>query len=166
MTVLEEAVARYHKLLSSPAYRDLAWAKSIQEKMAAHNLTPGGRAICPVLRPHFVSRRQLAAMTKAAETLYSAMDRMRQLTVSTPALLNRMEMLPGERMLATLDPGYPHLAVTSMLEAQVHNGDFRFVQAQGDGPVGVVYNDSLSEIFYDSAPVKESSESSSWSLAA
>ena len=155
MTVLEEAVSRYHKLLDSPAYRDLAWAKSIQEKMAAHNLMPAGRPVCPVLRPHFVSRRQMAAMTKAAEALYSAMDRMRQLALSTPAVLNRMDMLPGERMLATLDPGYPHLAVTSMFDTQLHNGTFRFVQAMGDGPVGAIYNDVLSEIFYDAAPVKE-----------
>jgi len=155
MTVLEEAVSRYHKLLETPAYRDLAWVKSIQEKMAAHNLTPSGRPVCPVLRPHFVSRRQLAAMAKAAEALYSAMERMRQLMLTTPALLNRMEMLPGERMLATLDPGYPHLAVTSMFDTQLHNGSFRFVQALGDGPPGAVYNDALSEIFYDAQPVKE-----------
>ncbi len=155
MTVLEEAVSRYHKLLNTPAYRDLAWAKSIQEKMAAHNLTPSGRPVCPVLRPHFVSRRQLAAMAKAAEALYSAMDRMRQLTVTTPSLLNRMDLLPGERMLATLDPGYPHLAVTSMLDTQLHNGTMHFVQALGDGAPGAVYNDALSEIFYDAAPVKE-----------
>jgi hypothetical protein len=66
-----------------------------------------------------------------------------------------MEMLPGERMLATLDPGYPHLAVTSMFDTQLHNGSFRFVQALGDGPPGAVYNDALSEIFYDAQPVKE-----------
>ena len=102
MTVLEEAVARYHRLLDTPAYRDLAWAKSIQEKMTAHNLAPVGRPVCPVLRPHFVSRRQMAAMAKAAESLYSAMDRMGELALSTPAVLSRMDMLPGEKMLATL----------------------------------------------------------------
>ena len=155
MTVLEEAVSRYHKLLDTPAYRDLAWAKSIQEKMATHNLTPGGRPVCPVLRPHFVSRRQLAAMAKAAESLYTAMDRMRQLALATPALLNRMDMLPGERMLATLDPGYSHLAVTSMFDTQLHNGNFRFMQALGDGPPGAIYNNALTEVFWDAPPVKE-----------
>jgi uncharacterized circularly permuted ATP-grasp superfamily protein len=155
MTVLEEAVSRYHKLLDTPAYRDLAWVKSIQEKMVAHNLVPSGRPVCPVLRPHFVSRRQLTAMAKAAEALYTAMDRMRQLAVSSPVLLNRMDMLPGERMLATLDPGYPHLAVTSMLDTQLHNGTFQFLQAQGDCPAGAVYNETLSDIFFDAGPVRE-----------
>ncbi len=155
MTVLEQAVSRYHKLLDTPAYRDVAWAKIIQEQMVAHNLAPGGRPVCPVLRPNFVSRRQMDAMAKAAEALYSAMDRMRQLALTTPAILNRMDLLPGERMLATLDPGYPHLAVTSMFDTQLHNGAFRFVQAMGDGPSGAVYNDVLSEIFYNAAPVKE-----------
>ncbi|MCC6540520.1 MAG: hypothetical protein IT162_23430 [Bryobacterales bacterium] len=123
--------------------------------MAAHNLVSGGRPVCPVLRPHFVSRRQLTSMAKAAEALYSAMDRMRQMLLSTPALLNRMDLLPGEKMLAGVDPGYPHLAVTSVFGTQLHNGAFRFVHTAGDSPAGIVYNDTLSELFYNTAPVKE-----------
>lgn len=155
MTALEEAVSRYHRLLDTPAYRDLAWAKSIHQEMAAHNLVSSGRPVCPVLRPHFVSRRQLASMAKAAEALYTAMERMRQMMLTTPVLLSRMDLLPGEKMLAGVDPGYPHLAVTSMFGTQLHNGAFRFVHSAGDSPAGIVYNDTLSELFYNTAPVKE-----------
>ena len=122
MTLQEEAVARYHKLLDTPALQDQAWAKSLHEKMAAQNLVPAGRPVCPVMRPHFVARRQFDAMVKAAETLYSAIDRIRTITLKNPALLSRMDMLPAEKMLASVDPGYPYLAVTSMLDTQLHNG--------------------------------------------
>jgi uncharacterized circularly permuted ATP-grasp superfamily protein len=77
------------------------------------------------------------------------------MALASPSLLSRMEMLPGERMLATLDPGYPHLSVASVLDTHLHNGTFRFVQAMNDAPAGLVYNDALSEIFFDAAPVKE-----------
>lgn len=155
MTLLEEAVARCTKLLETPEFQDAAWAQSIQQKMAAHNLAPGGRPVCPVLRPHFVSRRQYDSMSRAAESLYSAIDRIRNLVLTTPAVMNRMEMLPAEKMLAGIDPGYPYLAVTSLLDTQLHNGTFRFVEASADAPPGVVYADILSEIFYDSPLLKE-----------
>lgn len=155
MTLQEDAVARYHKIIETPAYQDQAWAKTLLEKMAARNLVPGGRPVCPVMRPHFITRRQYDAMVKAAESLYSAIDRVRVMTMQNPALLARIEMLPAEKMLASVDPGYPHLAVTSMLDTQVHNGSFQFVQAATEGLVSSAYSDALSAVFYDSQPVKE-----------
>jgi uncharacterized circularly permuted ATP-grasp superfamily protein len=94
-------------------------------------------------------------MVKAAESLYTAMDRVREMVLSTPALLNRMEMLPGEKMLAAVNPGYPYLAVASRLDTQLQNGSFRFVEAVTDGPSSVAYADSLADVFYDAQPVKE-----------
>ncbi len=155
MTLQDEAAARYHKILDSPAYSDLAWAKTLQERMAAKNLAPSGRQVCPVLRPHFVTRRQYDSMVKAAESLYSALDRVRQLTLSNPGLLARMDMLPAEKMLAQIDPGYPHLAVSSLLDTQIHNGSFRFVHAAAEGPASSAYSDALGELFAESQPMKE-----------
>jgi len=154
MTLQDEAAARFHKLLESPGFQDLEWAKAVTEKMASRNLIPSGRPVCPVVRPHFVTRRQYDGMQKAAETLYSAIDRVRDLTLSNPALLARVEMLPAEKMLASVDPGYPHLAVTSLLDTQLHNGSFQFVHAAAEG-ASAAYADVLGEIFHDSAPVRE-----------
>lgn len=123
--------------------------------MTARNLAPGGRFVCPVLRPHLVTRRQYENMAKAAEVLYSAIDRIRQMALANPAVMARMEMLPAEKMLAGIDPGYPFLAVTSLLDTQLHNGTFRFVDCSADGPPGVVYADALSEIFYENPLIKE-----------
>src|SRR5947209_14161502 len=106
MTQLGEAVARYHKILESDAYKDLSWAKELQDKMRVRNLAVSGRPISPFLRPHFISRRQYANLTKAAECLNSAIDRMEKLALASPALLSRMELLPAEKMLASVDPGY------------------------------------------------------------
>jgi len=69
MTQLSEAVARYHKILESEKYRDLSWAHTLQERMKAQNLAVGGRPVSPVLRPHFITRRQYAGLVKAVESL-------------------------------------------------------------------------------------------------
>lgn len=155
MTQLGEAVARYHKLLEADAYKDLAWAHDLHERMKAQQLTVAGKPISPILRPHFITRRQYAGLVKAAEALIGAIDRVERIAIGSPALLSRMELLPAEKMLATVDPGYPFLSVTSLLNAQMHNGTLRFPQFNPDTPTGVAYGDLLSNMFYDAPLVKE-----------
>ncbi|MGH9675214.1 MAG: hypothetical protein ACRD44_18740, partial [Bryobacteraceae bacterium] len=155
MTLLEEAVARYHRILESDSYKDLGWAHQLQEQMRARKLAPGGRLVCPVLRPHLVARRQYLASVKAAEALYSAIERVRQAVIANPALLARLEMLPAEKMLATINPGYPYLSVSSQIDTQVSNGSMHMVECNPASPAGVIYAEALSSLFYDAPPVKE-----------
>src|ERR1017187_4586727 len=115
MTQLSEAIARYHKILEGDHYKDLSWAHELQERMKARNLAVSGRPVSPVLRPHFITRRQYAGLVKAAESLATAVDRVETMAIHTPALMSRMELLPAEKMLATVDPGYPFLSVTSQI---------------------------------------------------
>ncbi len=79
MTQVGEAIARYHKLIESGPYIDLGWAQALQEQLKAAKL--GGRAISPVLRPHFLSGRDYTAMAKAAETISSAMARVERIAL-------------------------------------------------------------------------------------
>jgi len=155
MNQLDEAVARYQKLLETEPYRDLSWAETLAERMQAERLTQGGRPICPFLRPNFITRRQYDTMVKAAESLFSAIDRVKQMALANPALLSRLEMLPAEKMLASIDPGYPFLAVTSLLDTHVNNGSMVFVEYNADTPLGVAYGEALADLFYDCPPVKE-----------
>lgn len=155
MTQLNEAIARYHRLLESDTYKDLIWVDELQEKMHAHHLASGGRQVSPVLRPHFVTQRQYTNLVKAAEALYGAIDRIERLALSTPALMSRMAMLPAEKMLASVDPGYPYLAVASLLDTHLNNGTLQFVGCTGDAPMGVVYGETLNNLFYDAPPVRE-----------
>jgi len=155
MTLLDEAAVRYHRLLEHETYKDLDWALSLQDQMRSLHLAPGGRLVCPVLRPHLITRRQYETSVKAAEALYSAIDRVKQAAFANPAMLARMELLPAEKMLATIDPGYPYLAVSSLLDAQINKGSMQFVECATDSPAGVAYGESLSNLFYDCAPVRQ-----------
>ncbi len=155
MNQLDEAVGRYQKLLESDAFKDLAWAEALAERMQAGHLSQGGRLICPFLRPNFISRRQYDSLVRAAEALFTAIDRVKQMALANPALLARIGLLPAEKMLAAIDPGYPFLAVTSLLDTHLNNGTMHFVEYVADVPVGVAYAEALADLFYDCPPVKE-----------
>ncbi len=153
MTQVGEAIARYHKLIESGPYIDLGWARALQEQLKAAKL--GGRAISPVLRPHFLSARDYAALSKSSETIVSAIARAEQMALSTPSLLARLQLLPAERMLAQVDPGYAHAGVDGQLDAIAHEGPLKFVNHHADAPAGVLYGDALADLYYEAPPVKE-----------
>lgn len=155
MSQLGEAIARYHRILESEPYKDLEWANTLQDRMRASHLVSGNRPVSPVLRPHFITRRQYTNLVKAAEPLFCAIRRVEQMALGTPQLLNRMQLLPAEKMLAGVDPGYPFVSVTSLLDTNLHNGTLRFVDYNANTPVGVAFGETLDNLFYDAPPVKE-----------
>jgi hypothetical protein len=155
MTQLSEAVARYHKILEGDHYKDLSWAHELQERMKARNLAVSGRPVSPVLRPHFITRRQYTGLVKAVESFSSAIERIENMAIGNPTLLSRMELLPAEKMLAAVDPGYASLTVTSLIDTHLNNGTMRFARYIPDTPTGVAYGEALSDLFYDAPPVKQ-----------
>src|ERR1700692_4214749 len=155
MSLLDEAVTKYNKLLESGPYRDLSWAEALHERMESEKLSAGGRLICPFLRPHFITRRQYDSLVKTGETLIEAVDRMQQMVLQSPALLSQLELLPAEKMLAAIPPGYKDLEVTCRLDSHLTNGSLNLVQYNADSPTGVAWADGLSELFYNASPVKE-----------
>jgi hypothetical protein len=164
MTLAGEAIARYHKLIESEPYIDLAWAHALQERKKALKLDGG--PLSPVLRPHFLTNRDYIALKKASETLLSAIERMQQLALATPSLLARMQLLPAERMLASVEPGYSAFDVTGTLHAQMNaqtnasvnslsNGSLRFGSHTAEAPAGVAFGEAISDLYYEAPPVKE-----------
>src|SRR5436309_985938 len=123
--------------------------------MESHGLSAGGRLICPFLRPNFISRRQYESLVRTGEALIGAIDRMEQMVLTTPALLARLELLPAEKMLASIDPGYQALEVAARLDSHLVNGHLHFIQYNADSPTGGGYADALADLFYDTPPIKE-----------
>ena len=155
MSLMEEAVVKYNKLLESGPYRDLSWAEALHQRMENANLSAGGRLVCPFLRPNFLTRRQYESLVKTGEALIGAIDRLQQMALANPALLGRLELLPAEKMLAAIDPGYQALEVSARLDTHMTNGHVRFVQYNADSPTGAGYADALADLFFDAPPVKE-----------
>jgi hypothetical protein len=147
MAQLADAIARYHKLLDQDSYRDLTWAAELQEEMRKQHLTDSGRLLTPVLRPHFISRRQLDSLSRAAEHLASILDQVEALALQCPPLLNRIQMLPAEKMLAAIPSCYSRLSVTSRMDANVENGGLCLRGFDASKPAGLVYSEPLADLF-------------------
>lgn len=154
MAQLSEAIARYHKLLGQEAYRDLAWAEALQEQMRQRNLTDSGRLVSPVLRPQFISRRQLDTLTRAVEHLAAILDQIEALALESPGLLHRLQMLPAEKMLAAIPSGYGRFAVTSRMDAHIQNGSLYLRGFDTCKPRGFAYSEPLADLFLQLGIVK------------
>jgi hypothetical protein len=155
MSYLDDAVSRYNRLLENGAQRDLSWVDELQSSMEERGLSAGGRLICPFLRPSFISRRQYESLVRTSEALIAAIDRMEQMVLTNPGLLSRLELLPAEKMLATIDPGYESLEVTARFDSHLRNGHLHFVQYNADSPGGAGYADALTDLFWDVPPMRE-----------
>jgi len=152
MALVSEAIARYHKLIESEPYIDLAWAQALQERKKALKLNGG---VSPVLRPHFMTQREVAALEKASELVASAIERVEQIALTTPALLARMHLLPAERMLAAAEPGYSSFNVATHLHTNLNDASLRFTGHSASASTGVIYGDALADLYYEAPPVKE-----------
>jgi hypothetical protein len=153
MNLATEAIARYHKLIESEPYIDLGWATTLQEQLRVAKLS--NHPMSPVLRPHLIVVREHAALEKAAATVLSAIRRAEQIVLASPVLMTRLQLLPAERMLAAVDPGFTPLTMTGVLDASLHNGTLHFLGHRETSPASVIYSDLLSEVYYDAPPVKE-----------
>ena len=155
MPQLGEAVARYHKLLEQPSYRDTAWADLFQEQMRQQHLVDSGRLLAPVLRPHFVSRRQLDALSRLSAQMAQILERLEAIAFASPALLNRLQMLPAEKMLAAVPHGYSRSGVATSMDANLRNGSLSLQGLDACKPAGLVYSNILADLFLELPIVKE-----------
>jgi hypothetical protein len=147
MAGLADVIAGYHRLLADAKYRDLAWAENLQERMRSRGLTESGRLLTPVLRPHFISKEQLTCVASASGRLSNLLGRVETLAVNSPQLLNRMRMLPAEKMLAVLPCGYARPGMASRFNAVIHNGSVSLRSFETCAGVGLAYADLLADMF-------------------
>lgn len=158
MTHCQEAINRYQKLLESPPFQDLGWAEELEQRLRAKGLLGGRSPVLPVLRPHLITRRQFEDLASASTALLSAIERVKKLVLTNPALLARMELLPAEKMLATVDPGYPFSSVATRLDAHLNNGSLYFTQFRVGVPAGVATSEALTDLFENTAIMREFSQ--------
>jgi hypothetical protein len=150
----DDAIVRYHKSIENSS-QGLDWAEELQQKMQGQGLFVAGKSVSPFLRPHFLSRKQFDQMSKASEALYSALQRVNSLALTQPSLMDRIGLLPAEKMLASVNPGYNSYAVTSLMDAHINNGSLRVGQYSAEIPIGLAYSEILSDLLMATPPMKE-----------
>ena len=144
--MLNEAVAYYHHLLENS---ELAAAslKLLDEGLERAKLFFGGRRLSPYLRPHFVTGDDFGHVVRVCETVWGAIEKVKDAAVQNESLLNELGLTAVERDLVRIDPGYRAVSPTARLDSFLTDQAYSFVELNGESPAGIAYGDAAFEIF-------------------
>ncbi len=146
-----EAVARYHQLLTD---NDLAneSLQMLDEGLERAKLIFGGRRLSPYLRPHFVSETDFARIKVICETVWSAIQKVKDAAIIDQTIVDDLGITEIERDLVSIDPKYTAVSPTSRLDSFLTQAAYSFVELNGESPAGIAYADAAYDIF-SSLPV-------------
>src|SRR5437588_2297188 len=144
--MLNQAVAHYHQLLKD---RDLASESlaMLDKGLERAKLIFGGRRLSPYLRPHFVDEDDFAQVVRVCETVWSAIEKVKDAAVLDESLLSELGLTEVERELVKIDPGYRAVSPTARLDSFLTDEAYSFVELNGESPAGIAYADAAFEIF-------------------
>ncbi|HJU54911.1 MAG TPA: hypothetical protein VJ715_10075 [Pyrinomonadaceae bacterium] len=144
--MLEDAVSHYHELLTK---EDLAEAsrRMLDEGLERARLIFGGRRLSPYLRPHFVTETDWARVTRVCETIWSAIQKVKDAAVEDDALIDELGLTEKEKELVAIDPGYREVSPTARLDSFLTESAYSFVELNGESPAGIAYADAAYDIF-------------------
>src|SRR4028119_861922 len=103
--MLKDAVAHYHKLLENKDYAESS-LKMLDEGLEQNKLIFGGRRLSPYLRPHFVTETDWSRIVGICETVWSALQKVKDAAVEDESILDELGITPVERELVAIDPKY------------------------------------------------------------
>jgi len=144
--MLDEAVAHYHELLDDQELAQQSLTL-LDEGLDRAKLIFGGRRLSPYLRPHFVTTDDFARVICVCETVWSAIEKVKDAAVDDEALLDELGLTAIERELAKIDPGYRAVSPTARLDSFLTDNAYSFVELNGESPAGIGYADAAFEIF-------------------
>jgi hypothetical protein len=144
--MLQEAVEFYHQLLQEGEVAESS-RRMLDEGLERARLIFGGRRLSPYLRPHFVTEEDFARVTRICETVWSAIQKVKDAAVEDSGLLDELGVTDIERELVRIDPGYKAVSPTARLDSFLTSAAYSFVELNGESPAGIAYADAAYEIF-------------------
>jgi hypothetical protein len=152
-----EAVGRYHDLLANKELAEESRAM-LDEGLERARLIFGGRRLSPYLRPHFVSEKDFARICAICETVWSAIQKVKDAAVNDSRIVDDLGLTGIERELVAIDPGYAAVSPTSRLDSFLTADAYSFVELNGESPAGIAYADAAYEIFSSLPVMKQFTE--------
>lgn len=144
--ILERAVAYYHELLEDPELVESS-RELLDRGLDASKLIFGGRRLTPYLRPHFVTPDDWYRVSSIGETVFGALQKVKDAAITDDALLDELGITEVERGLVKIDPGYSQVSPTARLDSFLTGDTYSYVELNGESPAGIAYADSATEIF-------------------
>lgn len=155
--MLKEAVAYYHELLEDAELAE-ASRRELDEGLERARLIFGGRRLSPYLRPHFVTEADWNRVKNICETIFAALQKVKDAALESDAILDELGLTPIERELVSIDPKYNAVSPTARLDSFLTENAYSFVELNGESPAGIAYSDSAAEIFLNLPVMKKFAE--------
>src|SRR4051812_13567723 len=155
--MLQEAVEFYHQLLQDGEVAESS-RRMLDEGLERAKLIFGGRRLSPYLRPHFVTEQDFGRVTRICETVWSAIQKVKDAAVEDERLLDELGVTGVERGLVRIDPGYRAVSPTARLDSFLTEEAYSFVELNGESPAGIAYADAAFEIFSNLPVMKRFAE--------
>ena len=153
--LLREAIQRYHDLLSD----DLAAASQAQleAQQEQRGLIFGGRPLCTVLRPRFMTPEQYRFLQSRMHLLLRAFDKAYHAAMQDAGIRKQFGLLDWEEELIHHDPGYRDPSPTSRVDTffVTDRGGLRLTEYNAETPASPAYNDALAEVSYGLPVMRE-----------
>src|SRR2546423_5150085 len=146
--MLSEAVAHYHNLLNDQELAQISLTL-LDEGLERNKLIFGGRRLSPYLRPHFVTEEDFAQVVRVCETVWGAIEKVKDAAVADESLLDELGVTAIERELVKIDPGYRAVSPTARLDSFLTNEAYSFVELNDESPTGKAGGDAGFDIFYE-----------------
>ena len=144
--MLHDAVSHYHELLTRDDLAESSRAM-LDEGLESARLIFGGRRLSPYLRPHFVTETDFARITRVCETIWSAIQKVKDAAVEDDNLITELGLTETEKELVSIDPGYREVSPTARLDSFLTDEAYSFVELNGESPAGIAYADAAYDIF-------------------
>lgn len=155
--MLKEAITYYHSLLEDTALAS-ASQSLLDTELERSKLIFGGRRLSPYLRPHFVTEGDWSRITTIGETVFGALQKVKDAAVADDNLLDELGVTEVERGLVKIDPKYSHVSPTSRLDSFLTEDAYSYVELNGESPAGIAFADSASGIFHSMPVMKKFAE--------
>ncbi len=143
----DRAIADYHALLRD----EKALVQELEERFLArmreHQLVFGDRVLCAFPRPNLVSPPLYEQIRGVCRGIFRAVEKLEQ--ALGRELWDRVGLLPEERELVAIDPGYGRSSPLSRLDSFVTPGGYQYVELNAETPAGSSYADTLAEVFLE-----------------
>jgi len=144
--MLKQAVSHYHNLLQDENLAETSRVM-LDDGLERAKLIFGGRRLSPYLRPHFVTEEDFARICAICETVWSAIQKVKDAAIEDDTIIADLGLTEIERELIAIDPGYRAVSPTSRLDSFLTEAAYSFVELNGESPAGIAYADAAYDIF-------------------
>jgi hypothetical protein len=145
----EKLIAEYHQLLAADESITSEFLATFREAMRGRRLLYGDREVGVALRPHLLTRAQYDLLSHSSEILAQACTKVGAALLTEPSRMEAVGLTERETSLALVDPKYSALAVTTRLDAFVHDDEIKFVEYNAENPSSISDQLALNEVLHE-----------------